>query len=149
MAGAIGNMTDRLTRHRVTDFLDLTLFPNTHLDKSWAFGPFHAHITLPYNWPIFNLADSFVVVGTIILILVLLLSHEKSIEQVSSPQLPALAKEGLAELPLEGEAEGLVPLEEADSIRAERLEEPFPSTSTPDSSLPPDEHRKLDEMRRT
>ena len=46
-AGALGNAIDRLGRGRVVDFLDIG----------------------PGLWPVFNLADSFVVVGVILLLL--------------------------------------------------------------------------------
>ena len=54
MAGAMGNMADRLRFRRVTDFIDITLFPGTR----WE-----------YDWPIFNLADSLLVIGACLLIL--------------------------------------------------------------------------------
>ncbi|NLE94898.1 MAG: signal peptidase II [Dehalococcoidia bacterium] len=57
--GAVGNLIDRLTRSAVTDFVDIELFPDFH-------------------WPAFNVADSCVVVATIMLFIVLVRhgSHE-------------------------------------------------------------------------
>ena len=49
LGGAIGNLIDRLAYGEVIDFLDV-------------------HLWGGYTWPTFNLADSFIVVGVIILI---------------------------------------------------------------------------------
>jgi signal peptidase II len=49
LGGALGNLTDRLVRGQVTDFLDL-----------------HWH---SYHWPAFNVADSFITVGVCVLVL--------------------------------------------------------------------------------
>ena len=59
LGGAIGNLIDRIWLWRVTDFIDV--------------GP----------WPIFNLADSAIVIGIAILVVVFLFGKEK----------PALVKE--------------------------------------------------------
>ncbi len=53
LGGAVGNLTDRVTRDEVVDFLHFRLWGG-------------------YSWPDFNLADSFIVVGVAILILELL-----------------------------------------------------------------------------
>lgn len=58
--GAIGNFIDRLRLGYVIDFIDV------------RFGNF-------YNFPIFNIADSFVVCGTILMIILILFNRfEKS-----------------------------------------------------------------------
>ncbi|MEA5095852.1 signal peptidase II [Sedimentibacter saalensis] len=58
--GAIGNFIDRLRLGHVVDFIDV------------RFGSF-------YNFPIFNIADSFVVCGTILMIILILFNKfEKS-----------------------------------------------------------------------
>ncbi len=58
--GAIGNFIDRLILGYVVDFIDV------------RFGNF-------YNFPIFNIADSFVVCGTILMIILILFNKfEKS-----------------------------------------------------------------------
>ena len=53
LGGAVGNLTDRVARDEVVDFLHFRLWGG-------------------YSWPDFNLADSFIVVGVAILILELL-----------------------------------------------------------------------------
>ena len=48
LGGALGNLVDRLTLGQVTDFLDL----------HWR----------GYHWPAFNVADSFISIGVVILV---------------------------------------------------------------------------------
>ena len=57
LAGTIGNFIDRVRLHYVVDFIKVKIFG--------------------YNFAIFNVADSFIVVGTIILIIYILLAEEK------------------------------------------------------------------------
>ncbi|GBE16954.1 lipoprotein signal peptidase [bacterium BMS3Abin15] len=54
LAGAISNLIDRLYFGCIIDFIDLR---------------FLSHSELVWDWPVFNLADTFIVVGGIILIL--------------------------------------------------------------------------------
>ena len=56
LGGAVGNLTDRVFRGEVVDFLHVVLWRG-------------------YSWPDFNLADSFIVVGVSLLILELLASE--------------------------------------------------------------------------
>lgn len=49
LAGAIGNLTDRVLRGFVTDFIQ------------WYYGTFY--------WPVFNLADVYVVIGVFLLLI--------------------------------------------------------------------------------
>jgi len=56
LGGAVGNLTDRIAKGSVTDFFE------------FHFGS--------YVYPIFNVADSFVVVGTFILAFYLLFIHK-------------------------------------------------------------------------
>ncbi|OEH91188.1 signal peptidase II [Bacillus solimangrovi] len=63
LGGAIGNFIDRLFRKEVVDFIDIYFF---HKEK------------LPiYNYPIFNVADSALVVGVIIIFIYSLLESKK------------------------------------------------------------------------
>ncbi|WP_273843399.1 signal peptidase II [Rubrobacter calidifluminis] len=50
LGGAAGNLADRLLRGEVTDYLDLRFWPLEH-------------------WPVFNLADTAIVVGALLLLL--------------------------------------------------------------------------------
>ncbi|HOJ09043.1 MAG TPA: signal peptidase II [Clostridiales bacterium] len=58
LGGAMGNLIDRIIKGSVADFLD------------FYFGK--------YNFPTFNVADSFVVIGTIILAVYLLFYYEET-----------------------------------------------------------------------
>lgn len=57
LGGAVGNMIDRATFGEVTDFLDV----------HWR----------GYHWPTFNVADSFITVGMLILILHSFVAHDE------------------------------------------------------------------------
>lgn len=57
LGGAIGNFIDRLFRKEVVDFLDVYIFS--------------------YDYPIFNIADSALVVGVIILFIITILDERK------------------------------------------------------------------------
>jgi signal peptidase II len=59
LGGAAGNVLDRVLRHSVVDFLD-----------------FHIR---GYHWPAFNLADSAIVVGGILIVFSLLTEHRESV----------------------------------------------------------------------
>jgi signal peptidase II len=58
LAGAIGNLQDRIAHGYVVDFI------HVHWQESWSF-------------PIFNLADSLITVGTILLLLQTFLKRER------------------------------------------------------------------------
>ncbi len=58
MGGALGNLVDRLTRGAVVDFIDLNFWPLHH-------------------WPIFNLADTSIVAGVVLLLLVMLTEKDR------------------------------------------------------------------------
>ena len=57
LAGAVGNLADRLVHGAVIDFLNF-------------------HLMNGYVWPSFNVADSLIVVGTIILMLDVFLGEQ-------------------------------------------------------------------------
>ena len=68
LGGAVGNLTDRVFRGEVVDFLHFRLWSG-------------------YQWPDFNFADSFIVVGVVLLMLQLLASegeNRAASEQVES-----------------------------------------------------------------
>lgn len=62
IGGAVGNLIDRIRFHSVVDFLDF------HLKG--------------YHWPTFNLADSAITIGTIILMLNVLFPKRESIMDI-------------------------------------------------------------------
>lgn len=57
LGGAIGNLTDRVRFGEVIDFLDV-------------------HLTNSYTWPTFNVADSAIVIGVILLVIEIFLAEE-------------------------------------------------------------------------
>ena len=66
IGGAIGNLSDRFQFGYITDFIDIRLWGNFH-------------------WPVFNLADSAIVIGTAVISISLVLSsiQERRHEQYS------------------------------------------------------------------
>ena len=68
VGGAVGNVIDRILHGAVVDFID------------WHVGGYH--------WPAFNIADSAITVGAVLLILDSLTSkpHNKDSESVKDPQ---------------------------------------------------------------
>jgi signal peptidase II len=63
LGGAVGNLWDRLADHHVVDFLDFYL------------GTYH--------WPAFNIADSAIVVGALLLVSEILFAKNPQEEQVA------------------------------------------------------------------
>jgi signal peptidase II len=76
MGGALGNLVDRLTRGAVVDFIDLNFWPLHH-------------------WPIFNLADTSIVAGVVLLLLVMLTEKDhqsaSATEESRGPESPEAA----------------------------------------------------------
>ncbi len=64
LGGAVGNMTDRIFTGRVIDFIDCD-FPDF----------------IMYRWPIFNIADSFVTLGMIFLVIHYIFMDKKAVEK--------------------------------------------------------------------
>jgi signal peptidase II len=58
IGGAIGNLIDRLSYGYIIDFIDVKLWNN-------------------YHWPVFNIADSSIVIGSFLLALSLYLLHRQ------------------------------------------------------------------------
>jgi signal peptidase II len=79
LGGAVGNLIDRLRFGEVVDFLDFDFF-NINLPSSkilfFKFPGFYLD-----RWPVFNLADSFVLIGIVFIIFHLLKSKEKNSPQ--------------------------------------------------------------------
>ncbi len=64
--GAVGNLVDRIVRSAVTDFIDVHLFAS-------------------FRWPAFNVADSSVVIGTLILLAAFLRHGASGAERNANP----------------------------------------------------------------
>jgi signal peptidase II len=69
--GAIGNMIDRIIKGRVDDFLDFD-FPDISIEF------LNIHMT---RWPTFNVADSCVLVGIIMLLVIIIVQGGKTEQQ--------------------------------------------------------------------
>jgi signal peptidase II len=82
LGGAVGNLIDRFRFGEVVDFLDFDFF-NINLPPLKVL-----FINIPGfsldRWPVFNLADSFVLIGIVFIIFHLLKSKEKSLQQEDS-----------------------------------------------------------------
>ena len=85
LGGALGNLTDRFRFGEVVDFLDFDFFNINLPPKDILFFKFPG-FSLD-RWPVFNLADSFVLIGMCLVIIHLLFSQERlSAEgEISSP----------------------------------------------------------------
>ncbi|KPK74896.1 MAG: hypothetical protein AMJ89_05250 [candidate division Zixibacteria bacterium SM23_73] len=83
LGGAVGNLIDRLRFGEVVDFLDFDFFNISLLPSKVLFFNFPGfHLD---RWPVFNLADSFVLIG-VVFVMVHLLKSSKSTSQKSEIQ---------------------------------------------------------------
>ncbi len=77
--GALGNISDRITRGSVIDFLSFHWYAKS-IDLNFFGNNFHVDL----SWPSFNVADSAITVG--VFWLLLLMSHHQRKEKSSSPR---------------------------------------------------------------
>lgn len=83
LGGAIGNLLDRFRFGEVVDFLDFDFF-NIHLSpKEILFFKFPGFSI--DRWPVFNLADSFVLIGMILVVIHLVFFKESSASEKNVP----------------------------------------------------------------
>lgn len=74
LGGAVGNLVDRLVYGHVIDFIDW--FYTSSNAQCWPM--FFPHINNTCHWPTFNIADSAITVGAVILMTISLLNLESS-----------------------------------------------------------------------
>lgn len=78
IGGALGNLIDRLRFGSVVDFIDVD-FPDIHLAPGkFLFWDFPGYELI--RWPVFNIADSAVNVGMVLIVAVLLFGSKKKNE---------------------------------------------------------------------
>jgi signal peptidase II len=84
IGGALGNLIDRTRFGSVVDFVDID-FPDIHIAPfKFLFVNFPGYELL--RWPVFNVADSAISVGMVLVIAVLLFSRKKKSECQLSAQ---------------------------------------------------------------
>lgn len=67
LAGAVGNMIDRIRLGAVLDFIDVEFFDFSLPAVNW--GPIHVPGDAMTRWPVFNVADAAVTCGIVLLII--------------------------------------------------------------------------------
>jgi signal peptidase II len=67
LGGAVGNLIDRIRLGAVVDFVDVEFFDFSL--PAIDFGPIHVPGDTMTRWPVFNVADSCVTVGIVLLLL--------------------------------------------------------------------------------
>jgi signal peptidase II len=82
MGGAIGNLIDRLFAGRVVDFLDVEFFDITIPAFEFIFINFPGYALT--RWPVFNIADSAVTCGMILIAWLILFQKSSLKEQTSA-----------------------------------------------------------------
>lgn len=64
IGGALGNLTDRMWRGSVVDFLSVHVY-----NEIWTFQMFGYEFVIPLTWPAFNVADSAITVAIVLLVI--------------------------------------------------------------------------------
>jgi signal peptidase II len=82
MGGAIGNLIDRLIAGRVVDFLDVEFFDISLPSFDFLFVNFPGYDLT--RWPVFNIADSAVTCGMILIAWLILSQKSPGKERISS-----------------------------------------------------------------
>ena len=82
MGGAIGNLTDRLLAGRVVDFLDVEFFDISIPAFDFLFLSFPGFDLT--RWPVFNIADSAVTCGMILIVWLILTQKSPMKQEIST-----------------------------------------------------------------
>jgi signal peptidase II len=90
LGGAIGNLIDRVILGQVIDFIDVE-FPNMRI-PAFDFGLLRHPGVFMDRWPTFNIADSAVTVGVIILVITLF--YDPVLQRRSAPAAPPITNNG-------------------------------------------------------
>jgi signal peptidase II len=82
MGGAIGNLIDRLFKGRVVDFLDVEFFDISIPSFQFLFLNFPGYSLT--RWPVFNVADSAVTCGMILIAWIIIFQKSAQKEELST-----------------------------------------------------------------
>ncbi|TFG97904.1 MAG: signal peptidase II [Calditrichales bacterium] len=82
MGGAIGNLIDRLLEGKVVDFFDVEFFDISIPDFSFLFIEFPGYAMT--RWPVFNIADSAVTCGMLLIFWYILFQNSPEKQGISS-----------------------------------------------------------------